>query len=59
MAGIRFTDMQDRPTELLDLTSLTLDEFAQLIPPCEDAFQAHMAAWRLEGKPRTARQFRV
>jgi hypothetical protein len=21
--------------------------------------QAHMAAWRLDGKPRTARQFRV
>jgi len=25
----------------------------------EAAFQAHMAAWRLDGKPRTARQFAV
>src|SRR5262252_2243387 len=27
--------------------------------PFEAAFQAHMAAWRLDGKPRTARQFTV
>jgi hypothetical protein len=45
--------------EFLDLTSLTLDEFQQLVPPFEAAFQAHMAAWRLDGKPRTARRFSV
>jgi hypothetical protein len=38
---------------------LTLDEFQQLVPPFEAAFQAHMAAWRLDGKPRTARRFSV
>jgi len=59
MAGIRFTDLQSRPTEFLDFTSLTLEEFLQLVPPFEAAFQAHMAAWRLDGKPRTARQFAV
>ena len=59
MAGVRFTDLQSRPTEFLDFTSLTLDEFQQLVPPFEAAFQAHMAAWRLDGKPRTARQFAV
>ena len=59
MAGVRFADLQDRPTEFLDLTSLTLDEFQQLVPPFEAAFQAHMALWRLDGKPRTARQFSV
>jgi len=59
MAHVQFTDVQDRPTEFLDLTSLTLDEFQQLIPPFEAAFQAHMAAWRLDGKPRTARRFSV
>src|SRR6266436_5218237 len=52
-------EMQSRPTEFLDFTSLTLDEFQQLVPPFEAAFQAHMAAWRLDGKPRTARQFAV
>jgi hypothetical protein len=59
MAGIRCTDVQSRPTEFLDLTSLTLDEFAQLVPPCEDAFHAHMTLWRLDGTPRTARQLSV
>src|SRR6267154_1941041 len=59
MAHLQFTDVQDRPTEFLDLTSLTLDEFQQLVPPFEAAFQAHMAAWRLDGKPRTARRFSV
>jgi Helix-turn-helix of DDE superfamily endonuclease len=59
MAHLQFTDVQDRPTEFLDLTSLTLDEFQQLVPPFETAFQAHMATWRLDGKPRTARQFSV
>ena len=59
MAGVRFTDVQARPTEFLDFTSLTLDEFQQLVPPFEAAFQAHMAAWRLDGKPRTARRFTV
>jgi hypothetical protein len=59
MAHVQFTDVQDRPLEFLDLTSLTLDEFQQLLPPFEAAFQAHMAAWRLDGKPRTARRFTV
>ena len=59
MAGLRFIDVQSRPTEFLDLTSLTLEEFHILIPPFETAFHAHMAAWRLDGKPRTARRFTV
>ena len=45
--------------EFLDLTSLTLDEFQQLVPPFEAAFHARMAAWRMDGKPRTARRFTV
>jgi hypothetical protein len=59
MASVRFADVQSRPTEFLDFTSLTLEEFQQLVPPFEAAFQAHMAAWRLDGKPRTARRFSV
>src|SRR5215471_6918947 len=59
MAHLQYTDVQDRPTEFLDLTSLTLDEFQLLVAPFETAFQAHMAAWRLDGKPRTAHQFAV
>jgi hypothetical protein len=45
--------------EFLDFTSLTLDEFQQLGPPFETAFHARMAAWRMDGKPRTARRFTV
>src|SRR4029453_7771187 len=59
MASVRFTDVQARPTEFLDLTSLTLAEFQQLVPPFEAAYHAHLVAWRLDGKPRTARRFTV
>jgi len=45
--------------EFLDFTSLTLDEFQHLVPPFEAAFHARMAAWRMDGKPRTARRFTV
>jgi len=59
MAGLRFADLQSRPMEFLDFTSVTLDEFQQLVPPFETAFHARMAAWRMDGKPRTARRFTV
>jgi hypothetical protein len=39
------------------LTSLTVEEFQQLVLPFEAAFQAHMTAWRLDGQPRTARRY--
>jgi hypothetical protein len=43
--------------EVLDVTSRTLAEFQCLVPPFEAAFQAHMADWRLDGQPRTARRY--
>jgi len=57
MGTLRFSDLQMRPTEVLDLTSLTVHEFEQVVPPFEAAFQAHMGLWRLDGKPRTARRY--
>ena len=59
MASIRFRDVQARPTEFLDFTSLTPEEFQTLVPPFEAAFHARMAVWRMDGKPRTARRFTV
>jgi hypothetical protein len=59
MAGLRFTELQSCPMAFLDFTSLTLDEFQQLVPPFEAAFHARMAAWRMDGQPRTARRFTV
>src|SRR4051812_32024308 len=59
MTGVRFADVQSRPAEFLNLTSLTLEEFQDLVAPFEAAFQDHMAARRLDGKPRTARRFTI
>src|SRR3989441_9255685 len=59
MAGLRFAALQSRPMEFLDFTSVTLNEFQQLVPPFEAAFQARMTAGRMDGKPRTARRFTV
>ena len=59
MAGVRCADLQSCPTEFLDFTGVTLEEFQTLVPPFETAFRAHRAAWRLDGQPRTARQFTV
>ena len=39
------------------MTSLTVNESALLASPCEVAVQAHMARWRLDGKPRIARRY--
>jgi hypothetical protein len=57
MAGLRFRDIADRPNEVLDFTSLTVDEFRSLVEPFEAAFQAYMAEWRLDGKQRSARRY--
>jgi hypothetical protein len=39
------------------LTSLTVEEFQQLVLRFEAAFQAYMTAWRFDGLPRTARRY--
>jgi hypothetical protein len=57
VGSLQLADLQTRPTEVLDLTSLTVDEVRRLVPPFETAFQAHMAHWRLDGQPRTARRY--
>ena len=57
MGNLRFAEVQARPTAFLDLTSLTVKEFCEWVPPFEAAFQAHMTHWRLDGKPRIARRY--
>jgi hypothetical protein len=56
MGSLRSTDIQSRLTKVLDLTSLTVDEFQRFVQPSEAIFQAYMAHWRLDGQPRTARR---
>src|SRR5215471_20326580 len=46
---VRFTELQSRPLEFLDCTSLTLEEFQQLVPPFETAFHARMTWSRTRG----------
>lgn len=57
MAGLRYDTIVNRPDEVLAFTSLTIDEFEQLLPDFENAFQNHMRHWRLDGKPRLARRY--
>ena len=57
MPRLRYADLARKPMDVLDMTSLTPDECQILMPAFEAAFQAHMAQWRLDGKPRTARRF--
>ena len=57
MSRLRYTELARKPIDVLDMTSLMPDECQLLVPAFETAFQAHMAEWRLDGKPRTARRF--
>ena len=54
---LRYCDIPTHTTEVLDLTSLTVDEFAALVPPFETAFLAYMAEWTLHGRRRQARRY--
>jgi hypothetical protein len=44
MTGVRFADVQGRPAEFLNLTSLTLEEFEALVAHFEAAFQGRRGA---------------
>src|SRR4051812_37543167 len=57
MTRLRYCMLVRKPMDVLDMTSLTPDEFQLLVPAFEQAFQAHMTEWRLDGKPRTARRY--
>lgn len=54
---LRYEDIKTKAYRILDLTSLTVDEFEQLVPPFEAAFMRHMRNWTMEGKPRTGRRY--
>ena len=53
---LRYRDIASHTTEVLDVTSLTVDEFAALVPPFEAAFLDSMAIWTLHGRRRQARR---
>jgi hypothetical protein len=54
---MRYQDQKTKAYRILDLTSLTVDEFEQLVPSFEAAFVRYMRDWTMEGKPRTGRRY--
>jgi Helix-turn-helix of DDE superfamily endonuclease len=54
---LRYRDLSTSTTDVLDLTSLTVDEFTALVPPFEAAFLDYMADWTLHGRQRQARRY--
>lgn len=54
---LRYQDIKTKAYRILDLTSLTVDEFEELTPPFEAAFVRHMRDWTMEGKRRTGRRY--
>src|SRR6266550_7761227 len=57
MNGLRYAEVSQKEPKFLDVTSLTVEEFAQLVPAFEKAFQERMKEWRLDGKPRSGRWY--
>jgi Helix-turn-helix of DDE superfamily endonuclease len=57
MSGLRYAEVSQREQKFLDVTSLTVEEFEQLVPAFEEAFQERMKEWCLDGKPRTGRPY--
>jgi hypothetical protein len=53
---LRYHNICERPTQVLDLTSLLPNEFALIVPAFERCFQAHMDQWAMTGEPRTLRR---
>ena len=55
MSGLRYTEVREKERKFLDLTSLTVEVFGQLVPSFEEAFQERMKEWCLNGKKRIGR----
>ena len=54
---LRYASERDKANQILNLTSLTVEQFEQLVEPFEQAFVRYMQQWTMEGKPRTARAY--
>ena len=55
--GRRYEEISHNPELVQALTSLTVEEIAELSGPFETAFREHMAEWTLEGKRRKNRSY--
>lgn len=57
MIGLRYTDIQNKPNELVAMTTLTKEEFTMLVEPFEKNFQSYMTKWCMNGDMRVGRQY--
>jgi hypothetical protein len=57
--AMRYAEVSQKDMKFLDLTSLTVEEFEQLVPVFEENYQEHMKYVRLDGKPRTGRDYQT
>jgi hypothetical protein len=54
---LRYRDLPTHTTEVLDVTSLTVEEFTALVGPFEAAFLDYMEDWTLHGRRRQAQRY--
>jgi hypothetical protein len=59
MSGLRYAEVSQKEQKFLDVTSVTVEEFDQLVAAFEEAFQERMKQWCLDGKPRSGRGYRT
>jgi hypothetical protein len=57
MGKVRYEEVVQEPATFQALTSLTVEEFSELVGPFETAFREYMAEWTLEGKRRQNRAY--
>lgn len=54
---LRYENERTKASRILDLTSLTVEEFETLVPHFQAAFETRMQKWTLEGKARRGRRY--
>jgi hypothetical protein len=56
---LRYVEISQKGVKFLDFTSLTVEEFEQLVPAFEKNYQERMKNLRLDGKPRIGREYQT
>jgi len=56
---MRYAEVSRKELKFLDLTSLTVEEFQQLLLVFEKEFREHMKKFCLDGKPRVGREYQT
>jgi hypothetical protein len=56
---MRYAEVCQKDIKFLEFTSLTVKEFEQLVPVFEKNYQERMKYLRLDGKPRTGREYQT